>query len=312
MKAAIKKIRLEPSDFRGLLEKNLSPFVASRIRKYKFAYSTFSSEERDGLLKKVVATLVDPFLVFSGKHRLAQWEKGWGQNLQEFSAEKGKDSIIPRYFGKYPVVRLHQEWIRPESKDFEYNMLGVILDWLFDKYLRRAGTAYEFGCGTGHNLMRLRGINPTAKLWGLDWATSSQRLIKRYAAKQKDKKLFAHRFDYFSPDKAFKLDPDSVVYTVASLEQIGDKHEKFIQYLLDQKPKLCVHVEPIAELLDENNLLDYLSIEYFKKRKYLRGFLTRLQELEKQGKLKIERAQRTRIGSFFIEGYSVIVWTPTP
>lgn len=305
----MKKITtLKPKDFIELFEKKLSPFVKEQIIKYNFKYADITEKERDEILKKIIATLLDPFLVYSGKHRLSQWEKGWGQNLEEFATGKNS-SIIPHYFGKYPVVRIKQKWIKPISKNFEYNMLRVILDWIFDKYMKGNETIYEFGCGTGHNLIHLRSLNKTSKLWGLDWATSSQKLMEKYA-KKNDNNLFAHRFDYFNPDKKFKLDANSIIFTVASLEQIGSKHDKFINYLLSQKPKLCIHVEPIAEVLDENNLMDYLSVEYFKKRKYLSGFLTRLRELEKENKIKIHKSRRTFIGSFFIEGYSVIVWSP--
>ncbi len=304
-----KTITLTPKDFTNLLEKDLSPFVKNIIKKYNFQYTNVTEEERDAIIKKIVTTLLDPFLIFSGKHRLGQWENGWAQNLKEFSSNKKVLSIIPGYFGKYPFVRIKQKWVKPKSKDFEYNMLGIILDWLFDKYMRGTDPIYEFGCGTGHNLMRLRGINSQSSLWGLDWATSSLKLIRTYA-EEYDENLFAHKFDYFNPDKKFKLDKGSIIYTVASLEQIGDKYDKFIDYLLVQKPKLCIHVEPIGEVLDENNLLDYLSKEYFKKRNYLNGFLTKLRELEKKGLVKIHKEQRTYIGSFFIEGYSVIVWSP--
>jgi len=207
-------------------------------------------------------------------------------------------------------VRWNQKFIKPASKNFEYNMLGVILDWVFDKYIRNAGAVYEFGCGTGHNLVRARKLNPAAILWGLDWAVSSQAIIRKLALERSDSKLFAHRFNFFNPDMDFLVEKDAVVYTVASLEQIGTEFDKFITYLLSNKPKLCIHVEPIAELLDENNLLDYLSIKYFKKRNYLDGFLTYLRQLESKGDIKILKAQRNYIGSFFIEGYSVVVWIP--
>src|SRR6266851_3467767 len=160
-------------------------------------FTQFFEKDLNIFIKKIVATLLDPFLVYSGKHRLIQWEKGWGQNLGEFNTEKKESTIIPHYFGKYPVVRINQKWIKPQSKDFEYNMLGIILDWLFDIYARNVETVYEFGCGTGHNLIRLRGINSEEKLWGLDWATSSQKLIQKYAKEKKDTKLFAEQFDFF-------------------------------------------------------------------------------------------------------------------
>ena len=73
---------------------------------------------------------------------------------------------------------------------------------------------------------------------------------------------------------------------------------------------MCIHIEPIEELLDKNILLDYLSIKYFEKRNYLSGFLSGLKKLEKQNKIKILKADRNNIGSLFIEGYSIIVWQP--
>ena len=108
----------------------------------------------------------------------------------------------------------------------------------------------------------------------------------------------------------FLLPAGTGVLTVASLEQVGDRWRDFISYLIGQRPKICVHIEPVSELLDSKILLDNLSIKYFEKRNYLNGFLTGLRELEESGKVIIHRAQRTGIGSLFIEGYSIVVWEP--
>jgi len=62
------------------------------------------------------------------------------------------------------------------------------------------------------------------------------------------------RFDYFNPDQNIRLAADSIVYTVASLEQLGRDFNPFLAYLLRNRPSLCVHVEPIAELLDKSNI----------------------------------------------------------
>jgi hypothetical protein len=63
-------------------------------------------------------------------------------------------------------------------------------------------------------------------------------------------------------------------------------------------------------MLDENVLVDHLSIQYFKKRNYLDGFLDGLRKLETEGKVNIIDTKRSHIGSLFIEGYSIIVWEP--
>jgi hypothetical protein len=300
---------LKPKDFELLFGESLSQRVKNRIKKYDLRYTDVSPKERNLCLKQIFLALKDQSLVYSGEHRYKQWVKGWNENLNRLKAG-AKDAIIPGYFGKYRINRLRQKFIKSVSKDFEYNMLGVILDWLFDRYFRRFKNVYEFGCGTGHNLIRLRSFNPKANLYGLDWAESSQILINKYARIKGDDKLFAKRFNYFKPDFNFKLEPGSAIYTVASLEQVGKRYRHFVDYLLKNKPAICLHVEPITELLNRDNLMDYLSICYFKKRKYLCGFLTYLKELASGGKLKIIKAKRNYIGSFFIEGYSVIIWTP--
>ena len=81
-----------------------------------------------------------------------------------------------------------------------------------------------------------------------------------------------------------------------------------VDFLLIKKPELCIHLEPIDELLDNDKLMDSLSIKYFRKRNYLSKFLPYLESLEKDGKIEIIKKQRTYSGSYFIEGHSLIVW----
>jgi hypothetical protein len=302
-------IKLTAPDIEKMLGEKVSDYVARQINGDGLAYLDISREEHDACVRKIVNTLLDPGIIRAGEKRIDQWERGWGENLGELAGGI-QEAVIPKYFGKYEIVRLNRMFVRCASRNFEYHSLCVILDWLFDKYFREASSIYEFGCGTGHNLLRARKVNPSAKMHGLDWAISSQEIIKQIVVNGIDRNMFARRFDLFNPDSGFALDNNSVVYTVAALEQVGNRFEKFVDYLLKNKPTLCVHVEPIAELLDENNLLDYLSIEYFKKRNYLNGFLSYLRKLELNGGIEIIKAQRTYIGSFFIDGYSVVVWRP--
>jgi len=62
--------------------------------------------------------------------------------------------------------------------------------------------------------------------------------------------------------------------------------------------------------MDPDNLIDRLSVLYCRKRNYLAGYLSRLRQLQAEGKVRILREQRTYTGSFFIEGHSLIVWSP--
>lgn len=302
------QVHITQQDFAAIFQESLSTFVKEKIKKFNFLARKVSAQDRDKILLKIIRTILDPKLIKAGKHRQAQWEKGWSENLEAY-VKHGEEPLIPRYFGKYGVVRWKQQFLNPVSLNFEYNMLAVIQYWLFDKYLRLSNYIYEFGSGTGHNLLRVREVNPSAEIWGLDWARSSQEIIQKIRLEKADPNLNALNFDFFNPDTNFELNKKSAIFTVAALEQIGDNFQPFIDYLLKNKPEICIHIEPIAELLDENNLLDYLSIQYFKKRNYLNGYLSKLQQLEKKGKIKIHKAQRSFIGSLHIEGYSIMVWS---
>ncbi len=306
----IEEKKLGVADFEQLFNEKITPYLADRIREYDFVYVEADDQERDLLLKKIISFLLDKNVIYSGEHRHNEWEAGWGENLKDLTITSQKEAMNPKYFGKYNNLRLRQKFIHPVSKDFERNSLWIIVDWLADTYLRKFHTVYEFGCGTGHNLFRIREANPEATLWGCDWAKSSQEIIKKVNESGVDKKIFGKNFDFFKPDQNFRLEPNSAIYTVAALEQVGGRFQEFMAYIIANSPKICIHIEPIAELLDSNNLLDYLSIEYFKKRNYLSGFLTYLRELEKQGKVEILKQSRNYIGSLFIEGYSVVVWRP--
>ncbi len=259
-------------------------------------YRLLSKDEEERAIIQIMEVLLDKSVPFSGSHRRKQWEKGWAENL-----ESGDGT--PKYFGKHKVNRLNGKLVIGKSKNYEQEMLYTIVDSLAKKYLSKTQDIYEFGCGTGHNLWRIKKINPKAHLIGLDWTKSSNKMV---AAQGFD----SGNFDFFNPPMHNRLFSNAGVYTVAALEQTGTNYKKFVSFLLKSKPSVVVHIEPIPELLDSSNLLDYLSIQYMKKRKYLSGYLDYLEGLEKKGKIKILEARRSGIGSFLIDGYSIIVWKP--
>jgi hypothetical protein len=293
--------------------KPLSSYVADRIAGYKFEHRELTEEEHEQALLTLVKGVYETALPVSGPARHPIWEKGWAENLDAFDANRGGLELArPHYFDKHPVVRWRGRLYQAESTDYEYNMLCVLQDYLFDKYFRDAGAAFEFGCGTGHNLFRVRHVNETALLHGFDWADSAVKFIHLLAQHGK-LRVTASKFDFFNPDWSLNLGPGSHVYTVAALEQTGHNYHAWVNYILRQKPKIVAHIEPIAEVLDHRtNLLDYLCAQYFRKRNYLDGYLDYLRLLESHGKIKIHEVTRTGVGSMFIEGYTILVWSSCP
>ena len=300
---------IELNEIENLWQFKASARFASDFKATDLSYSEISKSANNEAILRVLNAL-NSDLIQVGAHRSGDWEKGWQENYENYKQSKNLSDVIPKYFNKIPLIRWKQEWIQPNSPTMEYDMLGLIVNFITDSYLEDFSNVYEFGCGTGHNLLRIRNRMPDVNLIGLDWATSSQALIRQVAVDTSDPKFTGENFDYFKPNRDLKIRDNSAVITVASLEQTGSKFNEFIDYLVEQKPSLVIHIEPMWEPLDETNLLDYLSIKYFEKRNYLNGLQKYIEHLENQGKAEIVKKDRTYVGSFYIDGYSLLVWKP--
>jgi hypothetical protein len=302
---------LAPTDFAdafGIPE--LSEECRQVVSAHDFRYEEATPDEAAALVLETLKKLDSNAFAVVGEHRKAVWEKGWADNLREFnSSAHDADALLPKYYRGHPFVRFRQRYIRPADKAFEINFSTVLRTWLFRRYFSDSEQIYELGCGTGLNLILLARLFPDKRLHGADWAPASAEILAGLA-KRYGWRLQGHQFDFFHPDAGVRVAPGSAVFTFTALEQIGSRHEALLRYLVAQKPAVCLHVEPIAEFYDENNLLDYLALRYHRERQYLDGFLTTLRRLESEGLIEILLARRTGFGGFYNESYSVVGWRP--
>jgi hypothetical protein len=297
-----------------VLQINFSDYLRHRCTDASLDYEEINSEDRDNYIREVVNILskvdIDSDNKPAGESRLQEWEIGWNENLISIKKGTNVNNLIPKYFGKHELSRWKQRIIRPISRDFDYKILSILVDWAIETFFKDLDVIYEFGCGPAYHLLRVRKIFPNVKLVGLDWTKTSQEIIRQIFETGLDHNIEAYNFNFFQPDYLIEVPPKSGFLTVAALEQVGSHFDQFLEFIMEKKPSICVHFEPIDELLDQTNLIDRLSILYFRKRNYLSGFLSKLRELQAEDKIEIIKEQRTFSGSFFIEGHSLIVWRP--
>ena len=306
-------MKLNGTDFEPIFGK-VSDYVLEKIHGYGFEHSMVTHKKSQEAVLDMVKAVYHDALPVSGPARHPVWEKGWGENLAYFDPIwAGRELAKPRYYNKFPIVRWQGDLYVPRSEDYEHNMLAIIQDWVFDKYLRQMGTVMEFGCGTGHNLFRVRDVNPAARLVGLDWAQSAVKFVGLQAMAGAYGPGPAHSvpFDFFNPQPVIMY-PDTAFVTVAALEQVGTNWKPFFDFVMKSQPKIVIHIEPIEEVLDPDVLLDHLCLGYFKKRGYLSGWLRHLKLSHELNKITLHEVRRTHIGSKFIEGYTVVAWSPCP
>lgn len=305
---------ISANEIEEVLQTKLSQVLRKRCEDASLYYEEISEEDRDNYIREVVDVLMsadaDANTRPAGEHRINEWEKGWGENLSAIKKGENVKDLIPLYYGKRKLIRWQQRIIKPLIPDFDYKILSIIVDWVIESFLNDKKAIFEFGCGPAYHLIRARKYNPIAQLVGLDWTKASQDIIQQIKDSGIETNIEGKNFDFFKPNYSIEVQPSSGFLTVAALEQVGENFIQFLDFIMTKKPSICVHLEPIDELLDQNNLIDRLSILYFRKRNYLKGFLPRLRELQDEGKIKILIEQRTYSGSFFIEGHSLIVWYP--
>lgn len=305
-------LKLTPKSFAEIFnekENNLPLLVKQAIKKTNFKYKLVEGEEYNQAILKILKTLNGQTLKVSGPHRLNDWEKGWEKHLEEFKqANYNLDLLVAKFAMKGEYNRLQGNLIKVENNSFEGDFVNIIRLYLFNKYYKNIDTLYEFGAGTGVNLVAASEVFPKMKLVGLDWASSSIEIINFLKEKLKTN-IFGKRMDLFKPDEKYQLDKNSAILTIGTLEQLGENFKPFINYILKNKPKVCIHLETLYEIYNQDNLLDFLAARYLEQRKYLIGFLPFLKDLERKKRIKIIEIRRT-FGSLYHEGYTYIVWKP--
>ena len=202
------------------------------------------------------------------------WDACWGEH----------EGDIPPYY-RSGVIREHGEF-RSVTNGYEYRRFCEIRDRLFDEYCKDM-PVYEFGCGNGHNR--------TPNWMGFDW---SENAVDKLRAKG----IEAYVFNMLKP---LPMKIPGAAVTFHAMEQLGKDFRPFLNFLLKAKPKIVIHVEPLIELY-EDNLLDYLAVQYHRKRGYLEGYLGAVIDSGSE----IIELKRNNFGSLYHDAYSVLVWRP--
>jgi hypothetical protein len=245
----------------------------------------------------------------AGKHRLRDWANGWQENLLAFRLSRNPLDMTPRYFGKYPEIRLGGRLFLDASGRAEQQLLHLLQSAAIAhaKKLVPFTSVCEFGAGTGHNLLNIGKDETLTSLRGFEWSWSGVTCINELG-KHIDPRISGRFFDYFEPEIGGGSGVESsCVVTVASLEQISDAFRPFLAFLRKARPAVVINIEPIQELMGSDRFGD-LSREYAHRRGYLSGYLDYLENLERAGMLEILLKQDSLIGSKFLNGYGTVIW----
>lgn len=294
----------------GTTAVELNEYCEKELRDFNGEFVRLSPEKKEQTLIESLDYLVNGITKRSGPERLPDWERGWSENLNKLiQGSNNLDDLVPGYVRPKQIMRLMGDYALFEDPEIEKRYLAIFRSWLSKKFFSDCDSIYEFGCGSCSHVAFLAQSFPNKKIFGLDWAEASIKICQ-VLRERHQLNIEGHLFNFFSPNKNFKLNENSAVLTFGALEQCGDQFVDFIEYVREQRPKICVHVEGLDELYDQTQLFDYLGFQYNKKRNYLTGLLDYLQKLEMTNKIKILKAHRHHFGSRHNDTLSYVVWEP--
>lgn len=292
----------------GVSSEIFSESLVSKIKNFNFNYTVIKGAEYQKLVLKILKRIDSDTQIIGSDERTQIWHNGWKENLDEFiNSNYDEKKLKPKFIRDSNIVRLNQQYVRTEDKDFEINFVEIYRHFFIENYFGIVDNIYEFGCGTGFNLLAVESIFPNKNLYGSDFVESSIDLVNEIS-KVKKIKLSGSLFNMLEPNYSYKVKANSGVFTFGSLEQLASKVDDILKYFVSMKPKICIHTEPTMELYDDTILNDYLAKKFQNKRGYTSGLLTKLKEYESEGKINIIQIKRLNFGSLYMEGYNLIVW----
>lgn len=295
---------MTPNDFKRLLGVDELPEAALNIIKE----SDFTRQAVDQdfyrlkVLKNIDKLTKDAIVTDRQATQIQGWDNIY-RNMEKLAGD------IPAFLVP-PLgtpIRLEGQYVVPTSELFEYQFLSVVRAVLFSMAFANCKQVYEYGCGSGHNLIALGKQYPHLKLVGLDWSSEA---VKRLNKPHEGLDIRGEWFDMLEPEMNVAFPEDTGVLTIGAMEQLGTKWQPFLEYLMRAKPSIVLQLEPAFELYDSDNLFDFLAIMYHTRCDFLSGYLPTLFDLANQQKIDMFGYKRIGFGSEMHEAYTLMVWRP--
>ena len=289
-------------------EKKIDNLTLKLIKQKKIYFKELNTKEKEAAIISTLEKINIENRIVTTKGRKKIWEKGWGDINNIFIKKKKLESLIPQFYSKRSNLyfRLKGKFIK-SSKFFEYKMIDIFRSWYFSKYLKNVENIYEFGAGSGHNMVRLTEIFPQKKIYASDFSSNSVNLL-RNISDHMGYNWNCFQFDMKKINKKIVLKKNSAVFTSGSIEQLSGNVDNFLNFIIKNKPKICIHIEPMPQLFKKDNIEDLLSVMALKKKKYSINFLDKIYNLKKKNKIKVIKLLKSPFGSQLIDGMNLLVW----
>jgi hypothetical protein len=170
------------------------------------------------------------FITKSGTYKkYLAWEKGWKFNLNRIKRNFNIKFLTPKFVRKDQLLRINGKYIIPKSSNFETKLFQTIKLIIFYKYIKNINYIYEFGCGTGHNLIFLSKHFKNLKFIGTDCSRASQNILN--IVNKRFSNINGFFFDITKPSKNFYIKKIALFLQSALWNKLEKNIEVFLNFL---------------------------------------------------------------------------------
>ena len=211
---------------------NLDKNTKNLIKKYKLKYEQLIIKDRKILKKNSFLKIKNDKQKIARPYRKKIWYDGWQENYNEFKKTKNLKSIIPKYYTRknINIFRLGGKFVRSYDSNFELKLLDIYRNWFLRSYFKKCSNIYEFGVGSGNNIISASKIFPKKNFYGLDFVKSSVNLINLIGKKQKN--ISGVLFDMNKPNYKLKISKNSGFFSIGALEQLNDELDNILNFFI--------------------------------------------------------------------------------
>ena len=258
-----------------------------------------SALESLGLLKRKWSRVDDA-------DRSDVWQKGWQEAFDRYQRD---ETLVAAFTHATRFVNVDGEYFRPLDPNFEVNYQALIRTRILEEHFQDCTAFVEFGAGTGINLLAAAQRLPAARIIGSDFVPAAVSLHKAIATRT-GLPIESYMFDMRNPSKPEQFPAGSSVLTYGSIEQLGNNFGPFLDFLLEMRPKVVVHVETDSSFLLDGKLPDFISKWYAELRGYPSQLLDHLLAMQKQDLIRVITAERSIAYPGLTPGNNLIAWSP--
>jgi hypothetical protein len=179
------------------------------IDSHDFSLVEITGNDRDDLIIRILEKIKKDKQKIASLERTSAWEKGWAENLDLYLNSNGSpNALVPKFIRSGEPIRWFSKYYKTKDSNFELNYISVLRSYILEVYFSKVQSIYEFGAGTGFNLLHFGKLRPELKLFGTDFVSSSVRLMHEVGRKESinlNSKLFLLKLGETSISKLFPL-----------------------------------------------------------------------------------------------------------